>query len=188
MEDRHFNEALSILSEARALQPEPATLDRINLLAAQVQYRAKNFDAATAGFEQIAFSNSSLASVAMFNAAVARLKEGDQIRFLADVEELGKRTNDQKSRADLRLEAGLVAAAKGNPQAADSLRDFLREFPNTERASEAWVALAELAFHATTPQIDEARKDLARAAESKPTPAAQERRKYGKMARLNYGD
>jgi len=178
LEDRHFDDALSILSEARALQPEPATLDRINLLAAQIQYRARNFDAATADFEQIAFSSSSLASVAMFNAAVARLKEGDQIRFLADVEELGKRTNDQKSRADLRLEAGLMMAAKGNPQAADSLRDFLREFSKSERASEAWVALAELAFHATPPQIDEARKDLAHAAESKPTPAAQERADY----------
>ena len=178
LEDRHFEEALAILNEARALQPEPATLDRLNLLAAQIQYRAKNFEAATAGFEQVALSNSSLASLAMFDAAVARLKQGDQTRFLADVEELGKRTNDQKSRADLRLEAGLMEAAKGNPQAADSLRNFLREFPNAERASEAWVALAELAFHATPPQIDEARKDLARAVESKPTPTAQERADY----------
>ena len=41
-----------------------------------------------------------------------------------------------------------------------------------------WVALAELAFHATPPRIDEARKDLGRAIESKPTPRAQEHADY----------
>src|SRR5256886_12548689 len=97
---------------------------------------------------------------------------------MADAEEFGKKTKDEKSRADLRLEAGLMEAAKGDPRATDSLRNFLREFPEAERGSEAWVALAELAFHATPPRLDEARKDLARVAESKPTPAAQERADY----------
>jgi TolA-binding protein len=46
------------------------------------------------------------------------------------------------------------------------------------RASEAWVALAELAFHATPPRVEEARKDLSRAAELKPTEAAQARADY----------
>src|SRR5439155_3602103 len=102
----------------------------------------------------------------------------DNTRFLADAEEFGNKSRDEKSRADLRLEAGLTEAAKGDPRAADSLRTFLREFPTAERASEAWVALAELAFHATPPRLDEARKDLARAAELKPTPTAQERADY----------
>jgi TolA-binding protein len=97
---------------------------------------------------------------------------------LADAEEFGNKSKDEKSRADLRLEAGLMEAAKGDARAADSLRNFLRDFPSAERASEAWVALAELAFHATPPRIDEARKDLARAAESKPTATAQERADY----------
>src|SRR5207244_72233 len=74
--------------------------------------------------------------------------------------------------------AGLMEAAKGDSLAADSLRNFLHDFPESERASEAWVALAELAFHATPPRIDEARKNLARAAESKPTATAQERADY----------
>src|SRR2546430_211893 len=97
---------------------------------------------------------------------------------MADAEEFGKKTKDEKSRADLRLEAGLMEAAKGDPRATDSLRNFLREFPEAERGSEAWVALAELAFHATPPRLDEARKDLARATESKPTQTARERADY----------
>ena len=178
LEERHFDEALALLNEARTLRPDPTVLERVNLLAAQIQYRAKHFEDATASFEQIGHSDSSLASLAMFNAALSWLQKGDEARFMADAEEFGKKTKDEKSRADLRLEAGLMEAAKGDPRASDSLRNFLREFPEAERGSEAWVALAELAFHATPPRLDEARKDLARATESKPTPTAQERADY----------
>ena len=178
LEERHFDEALALLNEARTLRPDPTVLERVNLLAAQIQYRAKHFEDATASFEQIGHSDSSLASLAMFNAALSWLQKGDETRFLADAEEFGKKTKDEKSRADLRLEAGLMEAAKGDPRATDSLRNFLREFPEAERGSEAWVALAELAFHASPPRLDEARKDLARAAESKPTPTAQEGADY----------
>ena len=178
LEERHFDEALALLNEARTLRPDPTVLERVNLLAAQIQYRAKHFEDATASFEQIGHSDSSLASLAMFNAALSWLQKGDEARFMTDAEEFGKKTKDEKSRADLRLEAGLMEAAKGDPRATDSLHNFLREFPEAERGSEAWVALAELAFHATPPRLDEARKDLARATESKPTPTAQERADY----------
>ena len=177
LEERHFDEALALLNEARTLRPDPTVLERVNLLAAQIQYRAKHFEDATVSFEQIGHSDSNLASLAMFNAALSWLQKGDETRFLADAEEFGKKTKDEKSRADLRLEAGLMEAAKGDPRATDSLRNFLREFPEAERGSEAWVALAELAFHASPPRLDEARKDLARA-ESKPTQTARERADY----------
>jgi len=175
LEDRDFDEALAILNEARLLRPEPAVGDRINFLAAQIQYHARHFDLATASFEQIGHSDSNLASSAMFNAALTWLQKGDNTRFLADAEEFGAKSRDEKSGADLRLEAGLMEAAKGDPRAADSLRSFLHDFPAAGRASEAWVALAELAFHATPPRLDEACKNLARATESKPRAAAQER-------------
>ncbi len=178
LEDRHFDEALAILNDARSLRPEPAVLERVNFLAAQIQYHGKNFDAAIADFEQIGRSDSTLAPVAMFNAALSWLQKGDDSRFLADAEEFGNKTKGEKSPGEPRLEAGLMEAAKGDSRAADSLRNFLRDFPESERASEAWVALAELAFHATPLRIDEARKNLARAAESKPTATAQERADY----------
>src|SRR6266404_618721 len=178
LEDRHFAEALAILNDARSLRPEPGVLERVNFLAAQIQYHGKNFDAAIADFEQIGRSDSTLAPVAMFNAALSWLQKGDDSRFLADAEEFGTKTKGEKSPGEPRLEAGLMEATKGDSRAADSLRNSLRDFPESERASEAWVALAELAFHATPPRIDEARKDLARAAESKPTSTAQERADY----------
>src|SRR5256712_305803 len=178
LEDRHFGEALAILNDARSLRPEPAVLERVNFLAAQIQYHGKNFDAAIADFEQIGRSDSTLAPVAMFNAALSWLQKGDDSRFLVDAEEFGNKTKGEKSPGEPRLEAGLMEAAKGDSRAADSLRNFLHDFPESERASEAWVALAELAFHGTPLRLDEARKDLTRAAESKSTPAAQERADY----------
>src|SRR6266516_1721424 len=42
LEDRHFDEALAILNDARSLRPEPAVLERVNFLAAQIQYHGKN--------------------------------------------------------------------------------------------------------------------------------------------------
>ena len=178
VEDHRLDDALAILSEARLLPPQPATLDRLNLLAAEINYRNRRFDAATADFEKIAASDSDLARVAMFNAALGALQKGDETRFVANVEQLGKKTADQNSQADLRLEAGLTEAAKGDPRAVDSLNNFLREFPKSDRAADAWLALAELAFHATPPRIEEARKNLARARDSKPNPAAAERTDY----------
>jgi hypothetical protein len=178
LQDGHFDKALAILNDARALQPETVLLDRINLLSAQTQYRAKRFAAATVTFEQIAHSLSPFATMSMFNASLGWLQLGDQARFLADYQELTTKGGDKESRAELRLEEGLLQAANGDPRASDSLQSFLRDFTGNKRASEAWVALAELAFHAAPPRLDEARKDLMRAVEAKPTAAAAERGDY----------
>jgi len=178
MEDRRFDDALAILNQARGLHPDAAILERINLLAAQTQYRARRFETATIAFEQVARSPSPFANISMFDAALGWLQLGDHDRFLADFQGFAKAGGDEKSQAELRLEEGLVQAANGDKRAADSLQNFLHDFPQNERASEAWVALAELAFHASHPRMDEARKDLARAAESKPTAAAEERGDY----------
>jgi tetratricopeptide (TPR) repeat protein len=178
IEDQHLDEAIGVLNEARALQPEKSVLDRVNLLVAQANYLARRFDAASAGFEQIAKSDATLTKLALFNASAGWLQLGEHSRFLADYEQLGKEGGDAAARADLQLEEGLVEAANGDPKAAESLQRFVRDFPQSPRVSEAWVALAELAFHVAPPRIDEARKDLAHAAESKPTTAAMERADY----------
>jgi len=174
----HFDEALAILNDARNLRPDPTVLSRVDLLAAKIEYRARQFDGATADFEKIARVDSQLAPIAMFNAALSSLQKGDETRFVAYAQEVGKETKDEKSSADLQLAAGLTEAGKGDARAADSLKKFLAQFPKSERAAEAWVALAELAFHSSPPRIEEARKDLDRAAESKPSPAASERAEY----------
>jgi outer membrane protein assembly factor BamD (BamD/ComL family) len=178
LNDRHLDEAIAILDDARLLHPEPDLLARINFLSAQVNYLAKRFDTATAAFEQMAHSNSPWTKAALFNASSSWLQLGNHARFLADYSELEKQGGDEETRANLRLEEGLMQAAKGDKTAAVSLQQFIRDFPKNSRVSEAWVSLAELAFHSSPPRFDEARKDLARAAESRPTAAAAERADY----------
>ena len=112
-EDRHFDEAIAILDDARLLHPDPLLVDRINLLAAKTQYLAKRFKVATAAFEQIAHSNSPWAKVALLNASAGWLQLGDHERFVANYNELQQQGVDEESRADLRLEEALMQAAKG---------------------------------------------------------------------------
>jgi tetratricopeptide (TPR) repeat protein len=178
LEDRYFDAAIAILDDARLLRPSALLLDQINLFSAQAQYFAKRFEVATAAFEQIGHSASPWAGLALFNASTGWLQLGDHARFLADYNELEKQGGDEESRANLRLEQGLMQAAKGEKSAAESLRQFVRDFPKNPRVSEAWVGLAELAFHSTPPRLDEARNDLARAGDLKPTAAAAERADY----------
>ena len=177
-DDGHFDEAIAILDDARLLHPEPSLLDQINLFFAQTEYLAQRFRAATAAFEEIGHSTSPWAKVALYNASAGWLQLGDHDRFLVDYNELGKQGGDEESRANLRLEEGLMQAARGNQKAAESLQQFIRDFPKNPRVSEAWIGLAEQAFHSSPPRLDEARKNLARAADSQPTAAAKERGDY----------
>jgi thioredoxin-like negative regulator of GroEL/predicted negative regulator of RcsB-dependent stress response len=176
-EDKHFDEAIAILHDARSFHPERSLLNRIDFLSAQFQYLARRFDRSAADFEQIARSGSPWAKIALFNASTGSLQVGDHTRFVSDYGELEKLGADQDTRADLRLEEGLVQAARGDEKSARSLQQFIHDFPKNPRVSEALVSLAELAYHASPPRLDEARKYLTRAAES-PTAAAAERGDY----------
>jgi TolA-binding protein/thioredoxin-like negative regulator of GroEL len=177
VEDKHFDEAIAILNDARLFHPEPSLLTQINFLSAQAQYLVRRFDRASAEFEQIARSRSPWTKIALFNASTGWLQLGDHARFVAEYSELEKAGGDEASRADLRLEEGLLQAAKGDEKAATLLQQFIRDFPKNPRVSEALVSLAELAFHASPPRLEEARRFLVRASES-PTPAAAERGDY----------
>src|SRR4051794_10934403 len=129
MDDRHFDEALAILDDARLLRPDPPLLSRIDFVFAEAHYLARRFDTATAAFEQIARRDLPYAKVALFNASSGWLQLGNHARFVADYNELEQRGGDEQSRADLRLEEGLMQAAKRDKKAVGSLEQFIRDFP-----------------------------------------------------------
>ena len=178
MEERHFEEAVAILNDALALHPAPVWSERITLLAARAQYLARHFDKAAQTFEQVANTSPRLRRNALFNASLAWLQQNDKERYLVDTKELASGGTNDETRADLLLEEGLTQAAQGNSKAAQTIAEFLRQFPQHSRAAEAWVALAELNFHAAPPRFDEAKKNLDRARQSKPSQAAAERADY----------
>src|SRR5881392_2828516 len=88
VDDRNFDEAIAILNDARLLHPDPALLARINFLSAQAQYLARQFDTATAAFEQIAQRDSPWTKAALFNASSGWLQVGNHARFIADYNQL----------------------------------------------------------------------------------------------------
>ena len=181
-EDRRFDDALAVLDAARLFLPRTDELAKINWLAAEIDYEAKRFESAAKGFEKVARSHPSLTSYALFNASLGWLQVSNEGRFAADYQELsGGAKDEEQSSADLLLERGLVQASQGDAKAENSLRAFLRDFPKSKRISEAWVALAEIAFHASPSRLDEARADLAHAMESQPTAVARERADYLKI-------
>lgn len=178
IQDEHFDRAMQTLDVARALHPAREVQDRVDFLTARAQYQAQKFAEAADTFQRVAYNGSPHGQDALYDATVASLQAGDAARAAANNEQLKQRGADDATRGDLRLEQGLIAASRGDTGAADALQAFIREFPKHARTSEAWVALAELAFHQTPPRLDEARQSLKRATENQPTPAAAERADY----------
>jgi TolA-binding protein len=148
------------------------------MLQGELLFAEKRFDQATNRFEQAAAALPAIAAAARYNASLAWLEQGNRDQFVKIHDELAKSGADPNSLGELELDKGLIEAQKGSPAAPESLRNFIRSHSSSPRVSEAWVALAEIAFHSSPPQLEEARRDLQRASESKPTSAAQEHADY----------
>src|SRR5205814_8254702 len=83
----------------------------------------------------------------LFDASIAWLQLSGHARFVSDYRELGQSGRSEEARGDLLIEEGLAQAAQGNKNAAETVQVFLKDLPLHRRGAEAWVALAELAFH-----------------------------------------
>lgn len=177
-EDGQLDEAQASLVAARAQDPAPDERARVDLRAGEVAYQARRYAEATPLFLQVAETVEPLAPPALFDAALSALRLGDHEQFARAFQELATRFPKSDQLRELRLEEGLAQAARNEPTAAASLQQFAREFPDDPRVAEAWVALAELAFHASPPDLENARKNLARAAGAKPNAAAREEADY----------
>ena len=76
------------------------------------------------------------------------------------------------------MEQAVAAAERGEKNAAALLQDFVRRFPDHPRVSEAYIASADIAYHATPPRLDDAEKNLAAARGAHPTELAIEQADY----------
>ena len=101
LDNRRFDEALAILEDARALRPDPALIERINLLAGHAHYGARHFEAAAQTFEAVAHTSLHSAADSFFNASLAWLQLSDHARFLDDYRELGQGGGNEEARGDL---------------------------------------------------------------------------------------
>jgi len=173
-----WEEAIKAAEAARAHNPAPVFLQQVDWLIAEANYRSGQIEKAASIYEQLAQRASTLSGDALFNAALCWLRLDRAQEFAADYRKISNDPAKQSVQGDLLLEEGAVQAAQGKPEAGETFRKFIRDFPRSPRLSEAWVALAELAFHAPKPNLETARKNLAQAREGNPSPTALERADY----------
>ncbi len=178
LERRGWDEAIKAAEAARALNSTPAFLQQVDWLIAEANYRRGEMEKSAQTYEELARRNPAVSGDALFNAALAWLRLDRAEEFAADYRKISNDPAKQGVQGDLLLEEGLVEASQGKPEAEATFRKFIREFPQSLRVSEAWVALAELAFHAAKPDLAAARKHLAQARQGNATPAARERADY----------
>jgi TolA-binding protein len=166
-------------AEAGRLQNSAtAFLEQADWLIAEANYRSGQLEKAASIYEELAQRASPRAAEALFNAALCWLRLDRAQEFAADYRKISNSPAPQTAQGELLLEEGAVQAAQGKPEAGETFRKFIRDFPQSPRISEAWVALAELAFHATKPDLETARMDLAQARQGRATPTAMERADY----------
>jgi TolA-binding protein len=178
METGNPDEALAIAAEARSWRPGGELAKRFEFLAGSAEYALGHFNSASATFAQLADRSCPEAAAAQYNAALGWLELGETAKFAAVQNDSSAGSLQPQDRIELRLQEGLIKARQQQPGAADALRKFIADFPQDARASEAWVALAEMTFHQDPNQAGEARKILDRAMSGQVTPAARERAQY----------
>ncbi len=175
---QQWDAAIAAAEAARGQNSAPGFLERVDWLVAEAKYRSGRLDQAAPIYEQLAERAPGLAREALFNAALCWLRLDRAAEFIADYRKISNDPTKQAVQGELLLEEGAVQAAQGKAEAAQTFQKFIRDFPQSTRVSDAWVSLAELAFHAARPDLETARKDLAQARQQRPTPAALERADY----------
>jgi TolA-binding protein len=171
----------AVIADAQAAQAQNSSPDfkqRADWLIAEAYYRSGQLEKAAPIYEQIARHSALHGGDALFNAALCWLRLDRPNEFADDYRKVSNDPSQSALQGEMLLEKGAIQAAQSKPEAAQTFRKFIADFPQSPRLSEAWVALAELAFHAPKPRLEEAQRDLAVARSSHPTALALERADY----------
>jgi outer membrane protein assembly factor BamD (BamD/ComL family) len=171
------NEALAILGEAGKINPAPQVREQIDFESGRALYAALKFQDAADRFETLENNHSAIVPAALFNASLASLRADDKTKTEREKAELVRRGQLDEA-AEVALEQAIVAAERREKNAGALLQDFVRRFPGHPRVSEAQIALAEMAYHAAPPKLDETEKNLAAASAAHPTELAVEHADY----------
>lgn len=177
IETGKIGEALSILGDVEKTNPAPQVRAQTEFELGRAMYVASRFHDAADRFEALGNERSPIAPVALVNASLAYLRADDETKTDEAKAQLIK-AGQSSDAAEVGLEQALGAAQHGQKDAAASLREFIRRAPDHPRVSEAQVALAEIAYHAAPPRLEEAEKDLAAARAAHPTDVATEYADY----------
>ncbi|HEX4085015.1 MAG TPA: tetratricopeptide repeat protein [Chthoniobacteraceae bacterium] len=146
LETGHIPTAISAFEGAMRYSSTPRERARSEIATGNANFAQGDFLIAVEHFSNAANRSSELWFQATYDSALAWLHLGNYNRFLEDYTAISQRYPETEERHTLLLEEGLLQARSGDPRAAGTLLEFIRDFPDNRRAGEARVALAELEF------------------------------------------
>ena len=135
----------ALLAAGRRVTSESLRAE-IELRTGLMNYEQGDFLNAGTWFDLAANRSPALRPTALFNAALAALRQGNTGRYLERYRDLSTAWPESPWRGELALEHALQQARRGDEQAADSIEIFLQHFPTSPRKSEAQLARAELSL------------------------------------------
>ena len=170
---------LEIIPNLRKRTANAGVIAYLDSLEARTRFKEGDLAGAAARFDQAAAAqpDADAKNAELFNAALVAVAEGD--RELADqfARQLAQAPESGLA-ADFLLERGLFHAAHSQPDAFEELDEFIRRFPDHERATDAEIALAEMYLNQVPAQPVAAREHLLRARTKALTLAQQEKLEY----------
>jgi len=170
--------AIQAFDVAIRLATDSELLAEAEMAAATAHFRLHEFATAQGLFQNAAQHSERLWQKAVFNSALSWLNQANYDKFLSDYKTLGARFSDSEFLPELRLEEGLLQARSGDSRAGNTLQVFIHDFPTHPRASEARLALAEIAFLSPGQNLGVANHYLKASNDTRQTGDTRERAEY----------
>ena len=158
----HFEDAINqlenLLEHSANLSPE----DRFQVenLVGEAKYLSGNILAARDIFRSLAMKFGYERQNVLFNWAVSSLQLGEASDFEQAFRELQERKPNENLVGELLFDKGLLEAKSGNASADDTLRKFVKQFPEHSQTRPAHLIQAEIRMSEQPPDLNGARKAL----------------------------
>jgi TolA-binding protein len=162
----HFDDAIKQLENLLERSPNLPGEDhfRVNYLLGEANYLRGNILAARDIFHLLARKFGYDRQNTLFNWAICSLELGDASSFEQAFRELEEQRPQADLIGDLLFDKGLLQAKAGNGSADETLRKFLKQFPDHPQTPQAHLIQAEVRLTAQSPDLDGARKALSEVA------------------------
>ena len=158
----HFEDAVNqlenVLEHSANLSPEDRF--QVNNLVGEAKYLSGNILAARDIFRSLAMKFGYDRQNVLFNWAVCSLQLGEASDFEQAFRELQERNPNKDLIGELLFDKGLLEAKSGNASADETLRKFVKLFPEHPQTGQAHLIQAEVRMSERPPDLNGARKAL----------------------------
>ena len=158
----HFEEAILQLENVLERLPNLSPMDRfqVNYLLGEANYLHGNVSAAKDIFQSLSTQLEYDRQNTLFNWAICSLQAGDGFAFKEAFRKLEDQKPPQELMGDLFFDKGLLEAKSGNGAADETLRRFLKQFPDHPQTAQAYLIQAEIRMTRQPPDLNGAREAL----------------------------